>query len=120
MPADCPRPGILILPNQIGELSVSMNYEFERDPKKAQLNKKKHGVNFEEAATVFLDPMTITIYDPDHSGEEDRWVTLGISKNSRLLLVCHTFREKNPDAATIRIFSSRKATRREIQEYGDN
>lgn len=96
-----------------------MNYDFEWNPQKAQLNKKKHGVTFDEAATIFLDPMAITIYDPDHSGDEDRWVTLGISKNARLLIVCHTFREKSPEAATIRIFSSRKATKREHQGYGD-
>ena len=98
---------------------MAINYDFEWDPKKAQTNKKKHGVNFEEAATVFLDPMAMTIYDPDHSGDEERCVTLGASKNSRLLLVCHTFREKAPDAATIRIFSSRKATKREVQKYGE-
>jgi len=96
-----------------------MNYDFEWNPQKAQLNKKKHGVTFDEAATIFLDPMAITIYDPDHSGDEDRWVPLGISKNARLLIVCHTFREKSPEAATIRIFSSRKATKREDQGYGD-
>jgi uncharacterized protein len=98
---------------------VAINYDFEWDPKKAQTNKRKHGVNFEEAATVFLDSLAMTIYDPDHSGDEHRWVTLGISKNSRLLLVCHTFHEKNPDAVTIRIFSSRKATKREVLEYGE-
>lgn len=98
---------------------MAMNYDFEWNPQKAQLNKKKHGVTFDEAATIFLDPMAITIYDPDHSGDEDRWVTLGISKNARLLIVCHTFREKSPEAATIRIFSSRKATKREHQGYGD-
>ena len=98
---------------------MAMNYDFEWDPQKAQSNKRKHGVNFEEAATVFLDPMAVTIYDPDHSGNEDRWVTLGISKNARLLLVFHTFREKNPDAAIIRIFSSRKAAKREVHSYGE-
>ncbi|MEW6326700.1 MAG: BrnT family toxin [Thermodesulfobacteriota bacterium] len=74
---------------------------------------------FREAATVFLDPMAITIYDPDHSEAEDRWITMGISKNSRLLIVCHTFREENLEAVTIRIFSSRKANKRETQEYGE-
>ena len=96
-----------------------MDYNFEWDPQKAQLNKRKHGVNFEEAATVFLDPMAVTIYDPDHSGNEDRWVTLGISKNAKLLLVFHTFRENNPAAATIRVFSSRKASKREVRSYGE-
>ena len=98
---------------------MAMDYDFEWDPQKAKLNKEKHGVNFEEAATVFLDPMAVTIYDPDHSGNEDRWVTLGISKKARLLLVFHTFREKNPAAATIRVFSSRKASKREVRSYGE-
>ncbi|SPD71805.1 conserved hypothetical protein [uncultured Desulfobacterium sp.] len=98
---------------------MAITYDFEWDPKKAQTNKMKHDVNFEEAATLFLDPMAMTIYDPEHSREEERWVTLGISKNSRLLLVCHTFHEKDLDAVTIRIFSSRKATKREVQEYGE-
>ncbi len=55
-----------------------MNYNFEWDPNKAKLNKEKHTVNFEEAATVFHDPMALTIYDPDHSETEDRWLTIGI------------------------------------------
>ena len=98
---------------------MAMDYNFEWDPQKAKLNEEKHGVNFEEAATVFLDPMTVTIYDPDHSGNEDRWVTLGISKKARLLLVFHTFRKKNPAATTIRVFSSRKASKREVHSYGE-
>ena len=98
---------------------MTMNYDFEWDPQKAQSNKRKHGVNFEEAATVFLDPMAVTIYDPDLSGSEDRWITLGVSKNARLLLVFHTFREENPNTAIIRIFSSRKALKREIHSYGE-
>jgi uncharacterized DUF497 family protein len=59
---------------------VSINYNFEWDPKKAHSNKDKHGVSFEEAATVFLDPMAMTIYDPDHGEIEDRWITIGIFK----------------------------------------
>ena len=97
---------------------MALNYDFEWDPPKAHHNLRKHGIDFEEAATVFLDPMAVTIYDPDHSENEDRWVTLGISKNGRMLLVCHTFREKNSNNATIRIFSSRKATTIEIHSYG--
>jgi uncharacterized DUF497 family protein len=55
-----------------------MNYNFEWDRHKAQLNHKKHGVRFEEAATVFKDPKALTIFDPDHSKTEDRWITMGI------------------------------------------
>ena len=68
-----------------------MNYNFEWDPQKAQLNHKNHGTRFEEAATVFRDPKALTIFDPDHSELEDRWITMGISKTEKLLIVCHTF-----------------------------
>jgi uncharacterized DUF497 family protein len=61
----------------------------------------------------------ITIYDPDHSETEDRWITMGISKISRLLIVCHTFYEENLEAVSIRIFSCRKANKIESQEYGE-
>lgn len=98
---------------------MSINYNFEWDPKKAHSNKDKHGVSFEEAATVFFDPMAMTIYDPDHGETEDRWITMGISKNSRLLIVCHTFLEENQEAVTLRIFSSRKANKRETEKYGE-
>ncbi len=98
---------------------MGINFDFEWDPKKAQSNKRKHGVGFEESATVFLDPMAVTIYDPDHSETEERWITMGISKNGRVLIVCHTFREESQEAVTIRIFSSRKANLQEIQEYGE-
>lgn len=98
---------------------MTTNYDFQWDPQKAQSNGLKHGVNFEEAASVFLDPRALTIYDLDHSRDEDRWITLGVSKDSRLLLVCHTFQQKSPYTATIRIFSSRKGTKKEIHLYGE-
>ena len=98
---------------------MTTNYDFQWDPQKAQSNSWKHGVNFEEAASVFLDPRALTIYDPDHSGDEDRWITLGVSKNARLLLVCHTFEQKDPYISTIRIFSSRKGIKKEIHLYGE-
>ena len=95
-----------------------MNYNFEWDPQKARLNHKKHGIRFEEAATIFRDPKALTIFDPDHSEIEDRWITMGISKNGRLLIVCHTFQEENKDSVAIRIFSSRKAMKKENRLYG--
>jgi uncharacterized protein len=104
----------------MGGIFVSINYNFEWDPQKAQSNNLKHDVRFEEAATVFVDPKAITIYDLDHSETEDRWVTMGISNNNRLLIVCHSFREEDPEAITIRIFSCRKANKIEIQEYEEN
>jgi uncharacterized DUF497 family protein len=71
-----------------------------------------------QAAAVFLDPMAMSIVDEDHSEREKRWITMGISKNKGLLIVCHTFNEKNSEEVTIRIFSCRKATKREAIEYG--
>ena len=88
---------------------------FEWDEKKAKQNIKKHGISFEEAATVFGDPFSITIYDPLHSKNEDRFVILGMSNKSRLLLVVHTDRG---DIA--RIISARKATTKERMQYENN
>ena len=96
-----------------------MNYNFEWDPHKAQLNHKKHGIRFEEAATIFRDPKALTIFDPDHSKIEDRWITMRISKKGRLLIVCHAFQEENKDTVGIRIFSSRKAIKKENRLYGE-
>ena len=95
-----------------------MNYHFEWDPSKARSNTEKHGVSFEEAATVFRDPHASTIFDSDHSQVENRWVTLGISSNGKLLVICHTFKTEN-GAVSIRIFSCRKATKREKKQYGE-
>ena len=95
-----------------------MNYNFEWDPYKAQLNHKKHDIRFEEAATIFRDPRALTIFDPGHSELEDRWITMRISKTRRLLIVCHTFQEENKEAVSIRIFSSRRATGKESKLYG--
>jgi uncharacterized DUF497 family protein len=94
-----------------------MQYDFEWDTEKARVNRDKHDVGFEEAATVFGDPRAMSIYDDEHSTTEDRWITLGISAAGRLLVVCHTFKELTANYATIRIFSSRKATRPETARY---
>ena len=92
-------------------------FDFEWDLDKAKSNMKKHGVTFEEAATVMHDPGAMNMYDPDHSVSEDRWITLGISSSGRLLVVCHTFRE-GPDAlVTVRIYSARRPTSKEIKNY---
>lgn len=98
---------------------MSINYNFEWDPIKSLDNRDKHGVSFDEAATVFRDVKALSIFDPDHSETEDRWVTMGISDKGRLLTVIHTFREESEDAVTIRIISSRKATKKEIGTYGE-
>ena len=85
---------------------------FEWDARKATRNRRKHGVSFEEASTVLGDPLSLTIPDPLHSGEEDRWVTFGMSSRGRRLVVVLTERGDR-----IRIISARKATRRERRSY---
>lgn len=82
--------------------------EFEWAPEKAKKNHKKHGVRFEEASTVFYDPLSATFDDPDHSIGEHRLITVGFSSKERLLVVSHTGRGK-----TIRIINARPATARE-------
>jgi uncharacterized DUF497 family protein len=86
--------------------------EFEWDPAKASRNLAKHGVDFCEAATVFGDPLSITFDDPDHSTDEDRYVTFGHSQNGRLLIVSHCDRGEKT-----RIISSRRATPKERRFY---
>ena len=89
-----------------------MSLIFEWDKRKAKSNLKKHGVSFEEAATVFGDPLSLTIEDPLHSEGEDRFVTTGQSNRKRLLVIVHTER-----GDTIRIISARVATPRERKTY---
>ena len=86
--------------------------EFEWDPEKAARNLTKHGVTFHEAGTVFGDPLAVTYYDPDHSQDEDRFITFGHSTEGRLLVVSHTDRDNR-----IRIVSARQATRKERKQY---
>jgi len=98
---------------------MAINYNFEWDPGKAHYNRGKHDVSFDEALTVFSDSKALSIFDPDHSETEDRWITMGISTKGRLLIVIHTFREETEDSITIRIISSRKATKHEAATYGE-
>ena len=90
-----------------------MALRFSWDPKKAASNLRNHGVSFEEAVTAFGDPLSITIPDPLHSESEDRFVLVGLSANSRLLVVVHA--ERGDD--DIRIISARLASRRERTQY---
>ena len=85
---------------------------YEWDPAKAVANLKKHRVTFEEAASVFLDPSALTFWDPDHSQEEDREITIGRSSQKRVLFVAHAGRE-----GRVRIISARRATLRERKQY---
>ncbi|MCL5043447.1 MAG: BrnT family toxin [Gammaproteobacteria bacterium] len=86
---------------------------FEWDVRKDAANQRKHGVSFDEAKSVFTDDYARLIADPDHSGDEDRFILLGTSINARLLLVCHCIR----DGESIRIISARRANRREAKVY---
>ena len=90
-----------------------MALRFSWDPRKAASNVRDHGVSFEEAVTAFGDPLSITIPDPLHSESEDRFVLVGLSAHSRLLVVVHA--ERGDD--DIRIISARLASRRERTQY---
>ncbi len=88
---------------------------FTWDPEKAEENLKNHGVDFREAATVFEDPLSTTFPDNDHSLGERRFLVIGLSARSRILVISHT---ENGD--TIRIISARAATRRERKFYEED
>ncbi len=88
--------------------------KFEWDDQKAKSNLKKHGVSFEEARSVFYDDNAIQFFDSENSESEDRFLMLGLSYNSGILLVCHCEREKGE---VIRIISARKATAKERKHY---
>ncbi|MBI5891323.1 MAG: BrnT family toxin [Nitrosomonadales bacterium] len=88
--------------------------KFEWDTTKATANKKKHGVSFEEAQSVFYDEFAVQFFDEENSGPEDRFLMLGFSDEARLLIVCHCERG---EGSIIRIISTRKATRNESHYY---
>ena len=86
---------------------------FEWDEKKSAANQNKHGVSFDEAKSVFTDQFARLISDPDHSDDEERFILLGTSIHSRLLVVCHCIRKND----SIRIISARKADKQEREIY---
>ena len=88
--------------------------EFDWDPAKAGANVKKHSVTFDEARSVFFDEFAVQFFDGDHSSDEERFLLLGMSSNTKLLLVCHCERDHGD---VIRIISARKATKRESAHY---
>ena len=102
---------------QLSATMASFGYEFEWDRAKAQANFAKHGVNFEQAAEVFLDPFALTIADDEHSMGEIRWITLGKDVLGQYVLVVHTFEQSDGSIARIRIISARQPTRSEIRDY---
>ena len=89
-----------------------MPFAIDFDPEKAESNRRKHGVGFEEAATAFADPLSLSIPDPEHSDEENRWILLGLSRRGRLIVVVHT-----DHGDRIRVISARPATRAERRRY---
>jgi uncharacterized DUF497 family protein len=86
----------------------------EWNARKNAANKRKHGISFEEASTVFADERALLVDDPDHSNEEDRFILLGLSASLNTLVVCHCYQEAEK---VIRILSARKATKAERTEY---
>lgn len=90
---------------------------FEWDENKNAINKRKHGVDFLEASSVFYDDKAIMFDDPDHSGEEERFLLIGMSKSLKVLTVCHCYRGADD---VIRLISARKATKTEADYYNQN
>ena len=89
-----------------------MKPKFEWDPDKAKKNYSKHGIDFNEASSIFGDPMFITFLDEEHSFKEERYITIGLSSKGRLLLVAHA-----EQSDSIRIISARRATKNEEKFY---
>jgi len=92
-----------------------LGLKFEWDENKAKINKRKHGISFEEASTAFADELSITIDDPLHSSDEDRLILIGQSKEFKTLVVIHIEKRE-----TLRIISARKATKHEQKFYEEH
>ncbi len=88
--------------------------DFDWDSHKAEENIRKHQISFEEASSAFYDDNARILYDPDHSEDEERYILLGVSEESRLLMVCHLYKEND---RLIRIISARPATKDERRQY---
>ncbi len=93
-----------------------MSLQFEWDSRKAKINTKKHGVSFDEASTVFANPLSRIFYDKEHSIDEEREIIIGHSTIHRLIIVCFTERSRD----LVRIISARKATKKEGKAYEKN
>ena len=89
-------------------------YIFDQDENKNQINQKKHGIDFDEASSVFYDERAILFDDPEHSEWEERFILLGMSNITNICVVCHCYRESD---TVIRIISARKATKKEAERY---
>jgi uncharacterized protein len=91
--------------------------DFNWDPAKAATNVAKHRVAFEDAMTVFRDPLARSVLDRDHGADEERWVTLGATSTGDLLVVVHTWTDIDPDRSIVRIISARRPTPNEARQY---
>ena len=92
---------------------MAFQFRFEWDPAKARQNARKHRITFERGVTVFLDPNALSLFDEQHSDEEERWVTLGLDQTGALL----TYHEEAENSARVRLISARKATKNETKQY---
>ncbi len=97
-----------------------MNLIFDWNENKARKNLKNHKISFQEAKTIFNDPMLITFDDDDHSDYEERFISIGVSSNLRLLLMVHTELEQKAGTIIVRIISCRKVTKHERRTYEEN
>lgn len=98
-------------------MSEPIVYDFEWDAAKALSNVAKHGVTFDQVATVLRDVLALTVFDSAHSQSEERWFTLGLDASGALLVVAHTYQVTGPIRARVRIISARAATPRERRFY---
>lgn len=96
---------------------MAARIEFDWDPNNARSNRAKHDVASEEAMRVFADPLALSVLDIHSDPAEERWVTLGMSAPSRLLVVVHTHVKIDGDTVYVRLISARRATRREQRDY---
>lgn len=106
--------------SEMYDQSTTLNtcvFEFEWDPAKLAKNIRKHEIGFELASTVLKDPLAISMLDHDHCALEERWITMGHTRDGRLLVVSHTWTETDNGTTTVRLISARRATRRERHEY---
>jgi len=87
------------------------------DPAKAASNVTKHGVTFAQAGTVLMDALALTVFDAEHSDFEERWFTLGMSSEGKLLAVSHTYTATGASSARVRVISAREATKAERRQY---
>jgi uncharacterized DUF497 family protein len=94
-----------------------LRYNFDWNPTKEKQNVRKHKLDFRLASTVFCDRYQLSLYDEDHSEDEDRWITIGLDETGILRVVIHTFEQTDQDSCLIRIISARKATFIEQQNY---